>query len=301
MADVLRRHKRNGEESPPHSSRGRLYSQEMKKRIDKSLEEIEKRTDTPASREVRKKIATAISLGIPVARITNLGIKMVSGTPAAMASARATLKAAIGKAKKLPSGSKVVTYKAPVGGKKASTFLSKAEQEAASGIRKSVAGGAGLAAIASTVGDKDKKKSVKASAPVPKQKPTPPSKTKIPAAVKPLIKSKDDGKKVIEVSKDKEPSKTLQKQYGEWSEKNPETFWNRLGKFLDVSVEYDYPGEQDNYKKGGKIAKRKMDGKVAKRKMDGKVAKRKMDGKVSKPRGCGAALRGYGKAMKKGK
>ena len=33
----------------------------------------------------------------------------------------------------------------------------------------------------------------------------------------------------------------------------------------------------------------------------GKVAKRKMGGKVSKPRGCGVALRGYGKAMKKSK
>ena len=180
MVDVLRTHKRKGKKSPPHSSRGRLYPQEMKKKIDKSLEEIEKR-------------------------------------------------------------------------------------------------------ISSTVGDKDKKKSVEAFPPVPKQKPTPPSETKIPAAVKPLLKSEDDGKKVIEVSKDKEPSKTLQKQYGEWSEKNPETFWNRLGKSLDVSVEYDYPGEKDNYKKGGKVAKRKM------------------GAKVSKPRGCGAALRGYGKAMKKGK
>ena len=37
------------------------------------------------------------------------------------------------------------------------------------------------------------------------------------------------------------------------------------------------------------------------RKRGGKVAKRKMSGKVSKPRGCGVALRGYGKAMKKGK
>jgi len=36
-------------------------------------------------------------------------------------------------------------------------------------------------------------------------------------------------------------------------------------------------------------------------KRGGKVAKRKMGGKVSKPRGCGVALRGYGKAMKKGK
>ena len=292
MADVLRTHKRKGKNSPPHSSRGRLYPQEMKKKIDKSLEEIQKRTDTPASKAVREKIATAISLGFPVARIVGLGVKMVSGTPAAMASARATLKAAIGKAKKVPSGSKVVTYKAPVGGKKASTFLSKAEQEAASGIRKSVAGGAGLAAIPSTVGNKDKKESVKASPPVPKQKPTPPSETKIPAAVKPLIKSEDDGKKVIEVSKDKEPSKTLQEQYGEWSEKNPESFWNRLGKSLGVSVEYDYPSGEDNYKKGGKVAKRKM---------GGKVAKRKMGGKVSKPRGCGVALRGYGKAMKKSK
>jgi hypothetical protein len=36
-------------------------------------------------------------------------------------------------------------------------------------------------------------------------------------------------------------------------------------------------------------------------KRGGKVVKRNMGGKVSKPRGCGAALRGYGKAMVKGK
>ena len=33
MAEVLRRHKRKGSQSPPHSSRGRLYPQEMKKRL----------------------------------------------------------------------------------------------------------------------------------------------------------------------------------------------------------------------------------------------------------------------------
>ena len=177
MADVLRRHKRNGSKSPPHPSRGRLYPQGMKKKIDKSLEEIEKRTQTPASKAARENIAAAISLGIPAARVISLGTKMISGAPAAMASARATFKALIGATKKTPSGAKVVKYPAPVGKGTASTVLSKANIRDAANIRNTVATGVvGAAAIKGMGKDKDAK-----VAPVPKPRPKrPPVKSATP-------------------------------------------------------------------------------------------------------------------------
>ena len=278
MADVLRRHKRNGSKSPPHPSRGRLYPQGMKKKIDKSLEEIEKRTQTPASKAARENIAAAISLGIPAARVISLGTKMISGAPAAMASARATFKALIGATKKTPSGAKVVKYPAPVGKGTASTVLSKANIRDAANIRNTVATGVvGAAAIKGMGKDKDAK-----VAPVPKPRPkrppvksaTPPTpsapkvtKAPIVAEKRPKIIAAPAPKAATKVAKDK--VETIGEYFSDM--KGRKTKVKTPFGTLDVdSSDSAYP-EPDQYKAGGK---------------------------VSMGRGMGKALRGGGKVMR---
>jgi hypothetical protein len=278
MADVLRRHKRNGSKSPPHPSRGRLYPQGMKKKIDKSLEEIEKRTQTPASKAARENIAAAISLGIPAARVISLGTKMISGAPAAMASARATFKALIGATKKTPSGAKVVKYPAPVGKGTASTVLSKANIRDAANIRNTVATGVvGAAAIKGMGKDKDAK-----VAPVPKPRPkrppvksaTPPTPSAPKVTKAPIVVEKRQKiiaapapKAATKVAKDK--VETIGEYFSDM--KGRKTKVKTPFGTLDVdSSDSAYP-EPDQYKAGGK---------------------------VSMGRGMGKALRGGGKVMR---
>jgi hypothetical protein len=275
MAEVLRRHKRKGSQSPPHSSRGRLYPQEMKKKIDKSLEEIEKRTQTPASKEARENIAAALSLGIPVARVISLGAKMISGAPAAMASARATFKALIGATKKTPSGAKVVTYPAPVGKGKASTLLSKANIRDAANIRNTVATGVvGAAAIKGMGKDKDAKVAplpkTKPNRPTVKSAPPPPSSaSKAPtvAEERPKIIAAPAPEAAAKVAKDK--VETIGEYFSDM--KGRKTKVKTPFGTLDVdSSDAAYP-EPDQYKAGGK---------------------------VSMGRGMGKALRGGGKVVR---
>ena len=278
MADVPRRHTRKGSQSPKHSSRGRLYPQVMKKKIDKSLEEIEKRTQTPASKAARENIAAALSLGVPAAKVISLGTKMISGAPAAMASARATLKALIGATKKTPSGAKVVKYPAPVGKGKASTFLSKANKKDAANIRNTVAaGGVGAAAIKGMGKDKDAK-----VAPVPKPRPKrstvksatppPPSATKATKAPTVVVKPTESKappapKAAPKVGKDK--VETIGEYFSDMRGRkaNVKTPFGTLE--IDSS-DSAYP-EPEEYRAGGK---------------------------VSRGRGMGKALRGGGKVVR---
>ena len=272
MAEVLHRHKRKGSKSPPHSSRGRLYPQVMKKKIDKSLEEIEKRTQTPASKAARENIAAALSLGVPAAKVISLGTKMISGAPAAMASARATLKALIGATKKTPSGAKVVKYPAPVGKGKSSTFLSKENVKDAANIRNTVATGVVGAAAIKGMG-KDKEARV---APVPKLRPNrptvksdppPPSSAPTVAEKRPKIIAAPAPEAAPKVAKDK--VETIGEYFSDM--KGRKTKVKTPFGTLDVdSSDAAYP-EPDQYKAGGK---------------------------VSMGRGMGKALRGGGKVMR---
>jgi hypothetical protein len=275
MADVLRRHKRNGSKSPPHPSRGRLYPQGMKKKIDKSLEEIEKRTQTPASKAARENIAAALSLGVPAAKVISLGTKMISGAPSAMASARATLKALIGKTYKTPSGAKVVKYPAPVGKGKASTFLSKANIKDAANIRNTAATGVvGAATIKGMGKDKDAR-----VAPVPKPRPNrptvksdpppPPSATKAPTVVVKPTESKAPPAPKAAPKVDKDKVETIGEYFSDM--KGRKTKVKTPFGTLDVdSSDSAYP-EPEEYRAGGK---------------------------VSMGRGMGKALRGGGKVVR---
>ena len=275
MADVVRRHTRKGSQSPKHSSRGRLYPQVMKKKIDKSLEEIEKRTQTPASKEARENIAAALSLGVPAAKVISLGAKMISGAPAAMASARATFKALIGATKKTPSGAKVVKYPAPVGKGKASTFLSKENIKDAANIRNTVAAGVvGAGAIKGMGKDKDAK-----VAPLPKPRPNrstvksdPPPSSSAPKATTVVVKRPESKappapKAAPKVAKDK--VETIGEYFSDM--KGRKTKVKTPFGTLDVdSSDAAYP-EPEEYRAGGK---------------------------VSMGRGMGKALRGGGKVVR---
>lgn len=282
-----------------------------------ALKEANIRSDTPEAKKAQEITATVASL-FPLVRAAKLGVAAVTGTPAAMASARATIQKALGRTTPTGSGSEVAKYAAPVGGGRATKVLSNAEKTAARAVQRNVgisAAGLGATAASSALRDKD----------------LPPLEEKGNVETRREPKMLDDRDEPEKMAGDnsqqdkKVDLKDLPPNVAEAAKKMG--IFERL--FPNATVEYKYPsgedrGERDQsspmrkggmvYRaKGGKVGKatKRGTGKamggayinygkpVVKEKSFASAKPLKAGGKVG-PRGCGMAMRGYGKAMKKG-
>jgi len=292
--------------------------------FEKALEEANIRSDTPEARKAQEIMATVASV-LPMLTAARVGVAAVTGTPAAMASARATIQKALGRTTPIGSGSReVAKYAAPVGGGRASKVLSNAEKTAGSNVRRNVGTGVtGLAAVAASSALKDKdlppldEDRYVEKVPEPKM---------LDDRDEPVKKDLTRPRQRVDDNSQQEEKvdlKDLPPKVAEAAKKMG--IFERL--FPNATVEYKYPsgedrGERDQsspmrkggmvYRaKGGKVGKATKRGvgkamggayinygkPVVKEKSFASAKPLKAGGKVG-PRGCGMATRGFGKAMK---
>jgi hypothetical protein len=279
--------------------------------FDKALEEANIRSDTPEAKQAQEIMSYLIPTGLIFGTAAKLAIKAVTGTPAAMAAARATIQKTLGRTTRTDSGAEVARYAAPAGGRSAK-FISRAEREAASKARRNIGiGAAGLAAAGagSALRNKD----------------LPPLDEERDVETRPEPKMLEDRDEVNTTSQqgDKVDLTNVPPKVSEAAKKMG--IFERL--FPNATVEYKYPsgedrGERDQsspmrkggmvYRaKGGKVGKATKRGvgkamggayinygkPVVKEKSFASAKPLKAGGRVG-PRGCGTATRGYGKAMK---
>ena len=271
-------------------------------RLEKLMEEQNIRSDSPKGKEMQANLVSLASMGIGLGPAVGLIRAAYMGGSAAMrASGRAALQKALGQAKKVGNSEKA-TYVAPVGKGKTSTFLSKAEKAAGMKARKSAITGTAGAATIQTLKDKPEDMSKFR----PSSKPKPPTSNSKPISVERKPAPVEEGKPGM--TRAEAEAKGIAKPEGGFFQDVADLIAGGKGK---GTVEYDYPDDDVDKKRGGMVYRMKGGkvGKATKRGTGkamsgayinyGKPMKEKMSsgGKVGM-RGCGKALRGYGKAMK---